>query len=356
MYTMHNYTRPIPPPRILLCGFYGCGNLGDDALLTALLASITENAPRAIVACLVGDDPALCARIGRDNVRFAPRMHPSVLSELLRSDTVILGGGSVLQNKTGNASLLYYLALLRLAQICGKRTALLAGGLGPIRGAIPRFLTASALNRLDHASFRDRDACRLARRLGVPSPRLSADPALLLRCDPTMRISLPDRFFLVSLKHGDADRDRTKQAADRLFLRAIRLSAVPILCDLFPREDAAWTRAVCARVALLAQRHAPHLMPRYLSLRSFRDPIRALLSVVSEAEAVVTGRYHLALFARAASVPCTAIGRDPKLMAIQRETRTVEELKREAKKDTARFFGMAHADGDVAQGSPMGEP
>ena len=39
MYIMHNYTRPIPPPRILLCGFYGCGNLGDDALLTALLGT-----------------------------------------------------------------------------------------------------------------------------------------------------------------------------------------------------------------------------------------------------------------------------------------------------------------------------
>ena len=339
MYTMHNHARPIPPPRLLLCGFYGCGNLGDDALLTALLASVTKSAPRAAVTCLVGDDPALCARVGADNVRFAPRMRPSVLSELLRSDTVILGGGSVLQNKTGNASLLYYLALLRLAQICGKRTALLAGGLGPIRGAIPRFLTASALKRLDHASFRDRDACRLARRLGVPSPRLSADPALLLRCDPTMRISLPDRFFLVSLKHGDANRDRTKQAADRLFLRAIRLSAVPILCDLFPREDAARTRAVLLRVARLAQRYAPHLMPRYLSLRSFRDPIRTLLAVIPKAEAVVTGRYHLALFARARGIPCTVIGRDPKIVAIRSESRSAAAMQRAAKKDAERFFG-----------------
>ena len=337
---MNNYTPLQPSPRLLLCGFYGCGNLGDDALLRALLGLMRRTAPHVPVTVLVGDDPALCARIDAESVRCAPRMHPSVIAHLLRSGTVLLGGGSILQNKTGNASLLYYLALLRLAQLFGKRTAVFAGGLGPICGAIPRFLTASVLKRLDYASFRDRDACRLARRLGAPAPHLSADPAWLLRCDTTPSVPLPDRFFLVSLKRMGSDHGHTaKKTADRLFLRAIRLSAVPIFCDLFPREDAAWTRAVCARVALLAHQYAPHLLPRYLRLRAFRDPIRALLSVVSEAREIVSGRYHLALFARARGIPCTVIGNDPKIIAIQRESRSAAAMQRAAKKDAERFFG-----------------
>ena len=335
---MNNYTPIQPSPRLLLCGFYGCGNLGDDALLYALLRLLSLHAPLTSLTLLVGDDPRLCTRIG---VKTVPRMHPSVIAHLLRSGTVLLGGGSILQNTTGNASLLYYLTLLRLAQLFGKRTAILAGGLGPIRGAIPRFLTTAVLTRLDYASFRDRDACRLAHRLGSPAPRLSADPAWLLRCDPIPSFPLPARFFLVSLKRMGSDRDHTvKKTADRLFLRAIRLSAVPILCDLFPREDAAWTRAVCARVALLARQYAPHLLPRYLCLRSFRDPIRTLLSVIPKACEIVTGRYHLALCARARGIPCTVIGDDPKLLAIQRETRTAAAMQRAAEKDAERFFGM----------------
>ncbi len=306
------------------CGYYGQGNLGDDALLLSILYSLADHCPALSPLCLSGGDPAFDGALKKRGVRIVERAPRAVFSAIRACDVVVFGGGSLLQNATGNASLYAYLSLLALARIYGKETAILSGGLGPITGRLPRRATAFFLRRLDYASFRDVDACMLAEALGARDVRLSGDPALLL--PPEEYTSpLPDRFLLVTLreKSGITARD----AADIIRSEAEGRLITPILCPLFPREDGAYLRAVCSRVSTWNK--DTRMLPA-LSLGALR-------AVTARASYVLSGRYHLALLAFGSGVPFSVLGDDPKLSAIKEERRSPDEVAQRAREDMKLF-------------------
>ena len=90
-----------PSQRLLLCGYYGEHNLGDDALLEVLLAQL----PAGCQATVTAHDGALVRqRFGVETV--ARRSLPLVLKALRHCDALVLGGGSLLQDSTSFKSLL----------------------------------------------------------------------------------------------------------------------------------------------------------------------------------------------------------------------------------------------------------
>ena len=95
---------------VLLCGYYGEHNLGDDALLEALLAQLP---PTAVPLVTAFDQEEISRRHGVDSVNR--RSLGSVLSALRRCRALVLGGGSLLQDSTSFRSLIYYAALISAA-------------------------------------------------------------------------------------------------------------------------------------------------------------------------------------------------------------------------------------------------
>lgn len=317
--------------KILLGGFYGCGNLGDDALLSALIRTLSDVAPHIRVSYLTGGDKSLDRMLTGSGATAILRRPLSVFRAVRECDALAFGGGSLLQNTTGSASLYAYLSLLSLARCFGKKTAILAGGLGPIDGKASCRATESALRLFDYASFRDETACKLAYSLGVTSPFVSGDPALLLP-EEVCEIPLPSRFLLVALRKKSG---KTVRAATcRIFHIAERQALTPVLCTLFPAEDSAYTTDVAREISRLyaasGKDTAAWTLPR-LSPGKLRF-------VVSRAAFVLTGRYHLALFAYAAGVPFSVLGDDPKLLAIKSERRSPDEVTRCVREDIERFI------------------
>ena len=119
-------TRPRPDSRVLLCGYYGEHNLGDDALLATLLATLP---PSCRVVVTARDQHQVQAQFG---VSTCPRGHPiRLLLALVRTQVLVLGGGSLLQDSTSRRSLLYYVALILAARLLGAPRA----AVGPRSGA-----------------------------------------------------------------------------------------------------------------------------------------------------------------------------------------------------------------------------
>lgn len=56
-----------------------------------------------------------------------------VLKALRRCDALLSGGGSLLQDRTSTRSLLYYLSIIRAAELFHKPVMLYANGIGPVR-------------------------------------------------------------------------------------------------------------------------------------------------------------------------------------------------------------------------------
>jgi polysaccharide pyruvyl transferase CsaB len=150
---------------VLLCGYYGEHNLGDDALLESLLAQL----PAGVTACVTAyDESAVQQRHGVATVQR--RSLRAVLRALTSSRALVLGGGSLLQDSTSFRSLLYYAALITAARLQGKPVLLWAQGLGPLRRRRSRALVRVLLPLASGITWRDADSAHLARELGVAAP------------------------------------------------------------------------------------------------------------------------------------------------------------------------------------------
>ena len=110
---------PVTAPRFLLSGYYGFGNLGDEALLAASSAGCDAGYPGTTIDVLSHDPGRTAARLG---VEATPRADlRAVRKAIARADVVLSGGGGLLQDTTSLQSLLYYAGIVRAAT--GRRSA-----------------------------------------------------------------------------------------------------------------------------------------------------------------------------------------------------------------------------------------
>ncbi|MFM2204900.1 MAG: polysaccharide pyruvyl transferase CsaB [Cyanobacteriota bacterium] len=150
---------------VLLCGYYGEHNLGDDALLESLLGQLPASVTPLVTAY---DQPMVEARHGVATVQR--RSLGQVLRALSRCRALVLGGGSLLQDSTSFRSLVYYAALILAARLQGQPVLLWAQGLGPLRRRRSRLLARLLLPLATAISWRDAASARLARQLGCSAP------------------------------------------------------------------------------------------------------------------------------------------------------------------------------------------
>ena len=297
---------------ICIGGYAGCGNIGDDAILQGYLRRLEqEKGTDALkgITVLSGSPKWDSKRFG---VRCISRKNPfSVLRAFLRSERFLCGGGSLLQNATGNLSLLYYLTLLQTARICGCKTELLAAGIGPLTSQLARRQTAAVLNRCTHVDLRDMDSYRMLISMGVRRELMSVspDPAFFMPMPPPSRLpfllneaGIPstDRYFCVALLGTlaeNASLRRTVTAALRLFSRRHELLPIFVLFDRF--RDISPTLHMCRE-----------LRGTVVHLREASDA----LALFSGSEFLLGMRLHALIFSTVAQIPAIGLGAaDPKL-------------------------------------------
>ncbi len=301
--------------RICIGGYAGCGNLGDDAILLGYLRSLSY-AERRRVTVLSGS-PREDSR--RFLVRCVGRKNPfSVLLAMLRSERFLCGGGSLLQNRSGRLSLLYYLSLLRLARICGCRTELISSGIGPITGEKNERRVAKELSHCERIGLRDAESYRYLRSLGIEEKKLTILPDLALRLDPPP----PSRLTYLRHEKGMGEKGsyfclaltkprehpeiflRTVSAAIRIFVKKYGLTPMFLVFDR--REDRNFEGRIAKRVG------GDVIFPR--------DATEAI-AWLSGAEFLVGMRLHAILFSRMTATPCIGISpapNEPKLRAFCR--------------------------------------
>lgn len=175
-------------PRIVMSGYFGFDNSGDDAILKAIVKDLMEYDPTVRIKVL-SKDPSkteqLCPVISAN--RFKLR---EVINAVNESDLVISGGGSLLQDVTSTRSLLYYLALMKLALILKKPVMIYANGIGPINKTFNRNLTRWILDRVDLITLRDKGSLDFVRSIGVKNDKVivTADPVFTLNPSDRSRV------------------------------------------------------------------------------------------------------------------------------------------------------------------------
>jgi len=187
--------------RILISGWYGNNNVGDETILLGMLQSLREQLPDADFLVFSDDPEHTRSNYSVESFRQWPeglKRNPFVLLRigfwkyLLRlakiinqSDLFILGGGGLLQH-TNFGVIPFWLSKLFLAQLLGRPTVIYAVGVSPDHRKMDSFLIQVLGNRVKLITVRDAESKRNLIRLGVKRPliRVTADPALFIRPRP----------------------------------------------------------------------------------------------------------------------------------------------------------------------------
>ncbi|MCT0231751.1 polysaccharide pyruvyl transferase CsaB [Synechococcus sp. CS-1324] len=284
--------------KVLLCGYYGEHNLGDDALLEALLLQLPEGVDPLVTA---HDQAEVEQRFG---VSTCPRRRlKTVLQALAGCDALVLGGGSLLQDATSFRSLLYYAALIVSAGLQGKPVLLWGQGLGPLQRRSSRWLVSRLLPVARAISWRDPQSAALAAGWGTEAP-VGSDPVWSL---PPMAWQGSGGAIVLCWRSSSL----LKPAGWRLLLAAIDGLAArldrPVLWLPFHREQ---------DHGLLAELIQQGLLPPSLVARSQEWPVERpeqAMACFARAGLVVAMRLHGLILAALSGAPCAALSYDPKV-------------------------------------------
>nr|WP_271752732.1 polysaccharide pyruvyl transferase CsaB [Cohnella sp. JJ-181] len=309
--------------RLVLSGYYGFRNSGDEAVLLSILNALEqagEDQGVFVEPIVLSGDPAWTAR--QYGVWSVPRMKLREVREAIgASDGVISGGGSLLQDATGLGSIPYYLGILEMARWARKPGFIYAQGIGPVKRGMFKPFIARAMRKAAYVSVRDGESAALLAGFGVPEDRVAVVP------DPVMGMPLPpagggereiggaagaaggqgaDRPPLVGVSvrfwRGDrSDLDRTAAALAALAQRrAVRLRFLPF--HEGADEDA--SRYVIERLgasASMAEIAPAHEAPQ------------EMLREIDRCDLLVGMRLHSLIYAANREVPLLGLSYDPKI-------------------------------------------
>jgi len=296
-------SRQMGDQRAFLCGYYGQGNAGDEALLAVLLQML----PAGVQPIVLTGDPR--GTYQRFQVETCDRRSGwRLLQALNRADLFIWGGGSLMQDVTSWRSPLYYAGLMALAQQRGLRTIAWAQGLGPLRAGWTRWLARQTLAGCTAISVRDRASAALLASWGL-NALLAPDPVWALEPAPLEQeeARLPAPRVAVTLREHPLltpDRRATLTAALVDFQQATGTTL--LLIPFQPRRDRPLAEAIAAQ------------LPGPQAIRSEEDP-RRCQGLFAGVELAIGMRLHSLVMAAAAGCRCFALSYDPKVTQLMQE-------------------------------------
>ncbi|HOV51177.1 MAG TPA: polysaccharide pyruvyl transferase family protein [Candidatus Cryosericum sp.] len=290
--------------RLLVIGYYGFGNFGDELILSGVQAELASLPCAATFAVHNPRQyaPLLCPRHNLVDRGDAKAMNDAVT----RCDAVMLGGGGLVQDTSSWRSSLYYLGIMRWAALRKRTTIAYAQGIGPLTRAWTRRLVHRAFEPMACVDVRDEASRLLLAECGIDPARVtvSCDVGLTyLINEYVARPALPARERHIAACLNPRFGWTTQQTARFLDLLAAPSGATIDLVVLFPGSDFDYTHAV----------------QQYLGARStlVQAPTAALLADRCAASRMtVAGRYHMAAAAVAARARTVALAYDPKLVQL----------------------------------------
>lgn len=167
--------------RVGISGSYGGLNLGDEAILRAMITELRRSLPVEITVFSRNPEDTLA----RHNVEHAVPVREvsrrEVEAEIKGLDLFILGGGGILYDAHAST----YLREVQIAESLNVPVMVYAVGAGPLEEPAAQRLVQQCLEGAAAVTVREREAQRVLENAGVHRDIvLAADPAFLLDPEP----------------------------------------------------------------------------------------------------------------------------------------------------------------------------
>lgn len=164
--------------KVLISGYIGFQNFGDDIIFEQLVKYLKSK--NAYITAFSSNPKQTAMNYGVFSVQY--NNFKEVIKQISKCDILFSGGGSLLQNRTSNRSLLYYLLIIFLAKLFGKKVVIFAQGIEGIKGFWQEAVTKFLLKKCNLITVRDKISQTVLRNWKINSQLL---------CDPFYDVKLP---------------------------------------------------------------------------------------------------------------------------------------------------------------------
>ena len=322
-----------PCKRVLIAGYFGFGNTGDEAILAGMLRDLALIRSDLNFIIVSGNPEQTAARYKVESLLWTDL--PRILEAAENCDLIILGGGGIFldywgaqsgtlltKDHSGNS---YFAGFPLLAALNRKPCMLYSVGVGPLLSEEGKSLTRLAFGAATAVTVRDNESLELLKAIGVNTDqiRVTADPAYSLPADDRRAKEIlaavgtrPDTALIgVCVRAWDVDvspnywQEQVAAALDS-FSETHDVSIIFIPFQVLP--GAGLTNDLLPIEAIRALMRA-RASTKVISGELLPGEIAGILG---QCDLVIGMRLHSLLFALRESVPAVGLVYDPKVNSL----------------------------------------
>ena len=296
--------------RVIISGYYGFNNSGDDAILKAIVKDL-ENGCKDIDITAFSNNPQSTEEIY--GIKAINRLNIiSVIKGIYRSDMLISGGGSLLQDITSTRSIIYYLAVMKIAKLLKKPVMVYANGIGPINKKLNRVLTRRILNKVDLITLRDFNSQKTLDEIKVKNNiYVTADPVFTLEPSGEERVNdiltkegipIDKPLVGISVRNWKNSDKLKKVVSDAIDYIINNYDARIVLIPMHYPEDLKISNEIANRAS---QTNCYVLQNNYC--------VEDIMGIINKLELIIAMRLHSLIYAATQAVPMIGLVYDPKV-------------------------------------------
>ncbi len=301
--------------KIVISGYYGFNNIGDESILRAVVDNLKLKIPNAKITVLTNDVEGTKRKYEVEAVNR--KSFAAILSAVFSCDFLISGGGSLLQDVTSKKSIIYYIAIIRLALLFKKKVLIYSQGIGPINSKFNRELTAKTLKKVSSIVVRDESSKEFLEEIGVERNIIvTADPVLrikpasleigekILKNEGLVKSQLGNMIVGFAVRERNLKSDFISELVDVIRKLVNEKKAKAVLIPFHFSEDRLVIDELNSRLSDVED-SIFCLHQKYLT--------DEMLSIVGNLDMLVGVRLHSLIHAAIMGVPLIGISYDPKV-------------------------------------------
>ena len=300
--------------KILIIGWFGAGNMGDEAILISELLSLRKKI-EGVKFYILSFDPEKTKRLTANipEVRKILRMgskHNIFRSQFLgllmkfrEVDAVLIGGGGIFQDIYNFYPIPFFAAMALLARLNNKHLLLYCLGIGPVHSSLGKKLCRLAVKCADMVSVRDSGSKELLENLGITREIfVSADPVFLLKAVKTKKVekviqvhNLNSKKLVIGICVQDLlfwDNKNKEILADTLDTLTTENKAKVVFLPLGTYRDGWFNKETSDTVDMIASKRLVARMNEKFFIITDELTPQELLAVIGKMDILISMRLH----------------------------------------------------------------
>ncbi|WP_042350944.1 polysaccharide pyruvyl transferase CsaB [Bacillus massiliigorillae] len=304
--------------KIVISGFYGLGNTGDEAILESIVDNLRDSldAPDITVFSLSPEQTAK-----EHNVKTVYRGwrhdNKGKIKALRDADLLISGGGGLLQDAYPTKFLFgplpYYLLIVLLAKLCGSKVMFFSQGIGPVTSTWGKILMKMA-NLADFVTVRDQFSKDYLHNLGVKKPEtvVTSDIVFAFKkkedsaCMDSLQLKGDEKLVAVSMRPWFEHTKQFEQTAQILDELIEKKGVTPVFVPMEGHHDTNASQQV--------MKHMKHSDKTIMLGEKFTP--NQYLNFISNCEMTIGMRLHALIFSTLSGVPHIGLSYDKKVESL----------------------------------------